>query len=1078
MPSEIGAITVSGSSSFENGQLMAVGQTSNGKPVKTIYEGHGSQQEQELVQKMNSLVSQVLAEGGQSVTKVEIRESQILITESEGSSVHVVQLGQLSLQEQELVKDISDLAKSILLVQSSSSPPPEVQVGSPLELVVSQEVTIQEALNSPKKSEKTKQLEAIEQNFSKKLEQAKDDIAYLQAADKWTSRSMLRQVQEKYVDLESIVQDSKMSEAEKYQKIQELRAEYAAKSLELKNTVDHSQSIHFTEVETSLHEMTKEYNQIVDLIEQAQVDRSVEGQKYLKKLEGMRDKMHASIQECNQEMNERSLTTHPATINKSHIMSLAAVVEKKLTLHETVYKPKKGIRDFLKALSANKQLGQGVGRLGMFKTAPSHTALVGFIDKLGNDIGNGGIAEAIRRNISTSNQEYGQSTAKSKHLLPCFAKAKDAYKFQKETFEWGQEYLNVAVTAPANWTIIRKATVKESGSGRMYVTGTENKPLNITEKGGVPAGLRKANGYRDRATNLIQTTSYVLSDDGTRQVHDISFRGGQFPTVAAAKEAIKAMIDSGIPLEQLHINALLTPMATVMGKGMPDRKLLVAHKENILKAMEELKAEYGNSVEYSKDELRHTKFDKLGKLQASFAMSNFGVNEGAVGQLKKKGVRLQWLVPGWHTSIREYSNDASKQLTQSLNKALTSKERLEEYDPNSLDKLGAIVQVGQEMEAVWATNSYAEAGVGNNQFKLPALWKTMDALVGVTCYTDCMSGKDRTGKVESHAQSYLDEIAMNTTEHKKRLDTEFTRIKEGLPEDLKEEWEAERKYLTAACFTTEDLNNLASDLKQEGYNLKAMVRLEIENKMTRAKEALGLIIPEDELMAQKTMEGSTWNKLGTSGISKTVPKLSQKEHQTAAQNFPRLAATTIFSGYELDWDAGATSWEDKARAEGRKIQAEYVVSKGALPAPLQGEDAALKIGYTRYLDHYRKKHTEAANSRNSQIASLNVTQMNTGKPGFKVEGGEPLARATCGFDRDYVLLTLVGKMKSPQFTTQRMESEFVQLVGLNEFDQDTRDVLLEHFHAAGGDIDKHLSLIKEIEHAKMETFFPQARVKA
>lgn len=1077
MPNEIGVVKLSGAFAYEGQAPAAVGQMSDGKTVKTIYGERGTEQEKSLVAKVNTLVCGTLLESPE-ITKIEItKENKIIATHLNGETSDI-DINTLSSEKRTLLNEISHLAKNVLLTRSGSSYSPEESVRS-IDLVVSQEV-----VEIPVGEIEANSIETIQNAFIEELAAADKAIVDLQTEEDKSVKEMLKQIEDKYVALDKIVKDSTMPEAEKYQNLQALRTEYAQKSLELKTKTDAVQEEKFNALEKQLHKMTKEYNKIIDLIEQTKADKSGSGNADLKDLERIRDQMHEGIQSCNQKMNERSLTTHPATVNKSHLMSLAAVIEKKLTLHETVFKPKKGLRDFVKSLSASKKLGQGVGRFGIFKTAPQHTALVGFIDSANQKIGNGGIAGAIEKKVNEqpqSGEPEKKISKKHRSLLPCFSKVKDSYTFQKETFAWGKEYLNVALTAPANWTVIRKATIKESGTGRMYVAGTENKPLNITEKGGVPAGLRKANGYRERATNLIQTTSYILSDDGERQNLDISFRGGQFPTVAAAKEALSAMLESGVKLDQLHINALLTPMATVMGKGMPDRKLLVAHKKNLMAAIEELKTEAGAKG-------KQARFNQLAKIKENFSMSNFGVNEGAVGQLKKMGMRMQWLVPGWHTSIKEYSNEASKKLTGSLNSELSTKGNLTEYDVGKLDKLGAIVQVGQEMEAVWATNAYAEAGVGNNQFKLPALWKTMDALLDVTCYTDCMSGKDRTGKVESHSQSYLDEIAMNTIEHKKRLAAEFTSLGEKLEEKDLAAWQARRSYLTAACFTVEDLNGIYKTFKQGDAPLGALIKEKIEEKLNLAKTALGVNAPNG-FMEQKTMEVITAIHLGTTGISKNTPKLHQAEPKDAASAFPRLTATTIFSGYDLDWNDGGKGIEEKVRAEGQKIQANDPKLEGV---PLS-EKTILQIGYTAYLEHYRKKHIEAGNSRNSQIASLMVTGMNTSVNGFKVEGGEPLARATCGFDRDYVLLTLYEKMLSPEFEkteegkltengerqfTKRMEKEFIQLVGLNEFDQETQVVLLHHFREAGGDLGKHLSLIKKIEHAKMETFFPQTKVKA
>ena len=213
------------------------------------------------------------------------------------------------------------------------------------------------------------------------------------------------------------------------------------------------------------------------------------------------------------------------------------------------------------------------------------------------------------------------------HEIP----VKDAYKFESST-KWGQDYLNQALTTPANWTTIRKAVIKESPSGKMYVSVAINEPLNIHEHGGVPAGLRKAKTHEKRATNLIKTTSYMLSEEGRSSPH-VSFRGGQFPSPEAAEEAlrqiIKFHIESGAPLDSLslHINALLTPFAPPFIEGTPDKRLLIAHKKHIRDAIEKLSTDPDQDPQVKGAAI---------KLKENFSMSNFGVNEGAVGELKRK----------------------------------------------------------------------------------------------------------------------------------------------------------------------------------------------------------------------------------------------------------------------------------------------------------------------------------------------------------------------------------------------------------------------------------------------------------
>lgn len=790
---------------------------------------------------------------------------------------------------------------------------------------------------------------------------------------------------------------------------------------------------------------------------------------------------------------------------KSHLAEYAPAIEKKITLLEKRY-----TRNPLKRNKINKEL----------KKLPTNQEINQHLSYIENQLNSEAEIQQNEVEMKVLEREaLGQLKALypvKKMMLPCFRKIKNKYLFE-DNLKWGASYLNRTLTTPANWTTIRKAFVKESESGRMYVSVSENEPLNIQNEGGVPAGLRKEKkgGYNQRATNLMKTTSYILSDDGTRCLEAVSFRGGQFPTVAAAKEALTEMINSGVPLEALHINALLTPFSLPF--ATPDKNLLIEHKKNIKSAIalmiKETQSELSNADKYEKPALE-SKLKTIENIKNHFSISNFGVNEGAVGELRIRGKHLSWLIPGWHTSIKEYSNEASKQLTISLKNKLRAKEKLENYRIQDLDRLGAIVQVGQEMEAIWATNAYAEAKVGNNQFKLPALWKTMDALTGVVCYTDCMSGKDRTGKVESHAQAHLDEIAMNIIEHKTKMAEKFEELKESLgdritkrkqelnakieeekksdknqteiegaiftlekqyrlmeSQDVKQ-WEEHRAYLTAACFKPEDLDTISERFIQ-GIPLEKILQGEIASKFNSARIALGIDERDGqpkEFMEQKTLPNSIRMKikLGTSGISTSTPKRDSPICSRHAKTFPQLAASTIFSNYPIKWDDLPQVIADLT-TEGEKLSKSQNLQ--------QPQTQTQMIGYKSYLDKYKKKHIEASNSRYSQFGSLAITQVNTGKPGFKVEGGEPLARATCGFDRDYVLLRILGHIKGWD-PSENFEEDFKDLVGLGDFDAETQAIFLSDLRYAGTDMHQYLKLVKDIEEAKMQTFFPQVKVKA
>lgn len=429
-------------------------------------------------------------------------------------------------------------------------------------------------------------------------------------------------------------------------------------------------------------------------------------------------------------------------------------------------------------------------------------------------------------------------------------------------------------------------------------------------------------------------------------------------------------------------------------------------------------------------------------MRATLALSNFGVNEGAVGEKKILGMKLRL---GWHTSIADYTNEASQKLNHSIfNKLQSIGEQVEQFDnmeqlASELDLLGPIVQTGQELEAVFASNDFANASVGNNQFKLPALWKTMDALVGVTCYTNCMSGKDRTGKVEENAKEYLDEIFMNTADHKKELSKEFSQLGSELTQENQHVWKSAEKILTAACFKKEDLQKLKKELQDKGDEaFKQAVKASLNEKINAARTGLGMERGPEGFMEEKKNIPRSLLMSGVQGIPTNVPK--QKTHSDAKAQFPDLAESSMYS-------------QDSINPEERnKLEA--------------------------FLNNSQR---EAENRRLSQLSgSLQVTQMNTGKPGFKVEGGEPLARFSSGFDRDFVInkLLTAGASK-PDFVF-----DMDDWMGLHELDPAAKD---KYHHSISKIKDSSLPLsqkikawtkiLQEVEEAKLESLAPQAKVK-
>lgn len=403
------------------------------------------------------------------------------------------------------------------------------------------------------------------------------------------------------------------------------------------------------------------------------------------------------------------------------------------------------------------------------------------------------IAARMQEQMKEPNQILSSDQIKEKFALP-------------EALQWGQEKasINNALSNPMNWTNKLGVAIKMSQSGKAHAAATEISPLGLSESGGVPSGLRKEN---TRPVNLQHTKTYFVGADGepiADTVHE-SFRGGVFPTAAAAKTAVTHMENKlGRPLTSLHVNALLTPVRGLFALKKKDDKLLKDHSKN-------MEAALGDKA----------------------YLSNFGVNEGAVGKVKVGPITLPAAM-GWHTSIA-YTNNAAVKFSQALQARIEGARS----NPALRDRMVAIVQLGQDMQAVWANNDFARGDVGNNQFKLPAMWKAMDALLDVDNYLDCMSGKDRTSEVAANAQSMLDEIHMNLMEKKEA-------VRGKLAESLTP---AEVDAYASPILNDSDIIRLrlASDNEREAVFIEI-----IDDKTKAAQAALG---GKEGLMAQKKTIG-------------------------------------------------------------------------------------------------------------------------------------------------------------------------------------------------------------------------------
>jgi hypothetical protein len=733
--------------------------------------------------------------------------------------------------------------------------------------------------------------------------------------------------------------------------------------------------------------------------------------------------MRSDIKDLNALMGNARLSTNPETAATSNIMGIGTVLEKKLTLLE-----KKGVLE-------QKQINEPL-------TGKEEKEL----KKINKDLQKAPSKEQIAALADKTLEEMNNP---SKALL----NGKDAKALNEvpPELKWGNSHMAVALTTPANWTPMHTATIKESKAGSMHVCVEILEPMNIGDKGGVSSGLRNKAPYDIRVTNFIKTTSYIKQEDGSQARNQISYRGGQFPTKEAAKEAISEIIkdNNGVVPEDLHINTLLTPTTNpILKLFRKDSKLLPEHKQNIEEALNELIQEAKGNPEREQ---------ALINLKERTAISNFGVNQDAMGEIQCKPLGIGSLFRlkfGWHTSIRDYSNNAAKKLNSSFSRKLDSidsnlkKGKLTTPDKSAsksekaahkstlkdLDRLGALFTVGLEMEAAWATNDYAEGRGSNNQFKLPALWKTMDGLLDVITYSDCMSGKDRTGWVESNAKEFFDEIEMNIIDQKHALLISFEDLSNSLDKESKRVWQAHKDVLTTACFTPEELKILANNFKEGGdfpAALSEMLKTKLDT-VKRLNENGGLMRPKEGMHGKSVGRFS----YSTSGIPKTIPKANSLKEE--GKQFPQLTVSSMYGREAINY--------------------------------LEPDDTQIAV--------LQNRQREAVNRRMSQLGgSLQVIQKNTSKAGNKENKGEPLARFASGFDRDYVLYKLFS---------EDPVSNFSQWTGLHELDTTSAQHFEEEASRIQGDtrlnkkkkIKAYTSLLKDIEKAKMQGLSAQGKVKA
>lgn len=842
-------------------------------------------------------------------------------------------------------------------------------------------------------------VKALEKEFYTAYNSALSHATELEGEDKAKHAMLLNKFTNASEKLDKLVADGNATPAE----IKALREEIGKYSLELKKGFDSSQQEIFAKLEKDLTAMTNVYNNVVDERKALEAGNKPEDKPRIKQLKALEEKMEAKIREGNAVIGHTALSTNGFTATKSHVYSFGAVLEKKLELLEK--------KNELEASGKKK----------------------GELKKVNKELAKAPTSETLKK----SAEEIQTKLTKSGIQLVSLDEAKELNRAHGE-LAWGATHVIKTLTTPANWTEVRTGLIKFSRNGRAHTAVSVLTPLNISEKGGVPAGMRARENFDQRTANLMKTTTYVLGSDGQKSGENVSFRGGQFPTKEAAKEAIKSIVENlppGQSLEYLHISALLTPMAATAFKK--DKLLLATHKQSINEALDILVQEAKGP-----DKLKYA------QIKDNLALTNHGVNEGAVGEMKFLGMRVQL---GWHTSIGDYTNDASQKLNNAVFGKLESMKAKAGGDDleamtGDLDRLGAMLHVGQEMEAVFANNDYSDARVGDNQFKLPSLWKVMDTLVDVPCYTNCMSGKDRTGKVESNAHEYLDEIAMNIADHKQELGKEFKSLKEGLDGEKQEAWASQEKVLTAACFKKEELGKFHEILQEQGPEaFKQALTAAVQEKIADVKKGLGMEEGAKGFMEEKKNIPRSVFKAGVDGIPTNEPKM--KKFGDLKTKFPDVAVSSMYGKEPIDFTK--LSPKEMAKLEGKLSD----------------------------------RQREAVNRRLSQLTgSLQVTQINTGRPGFKVDGGEPLAKFSSGFDREYVLYKLL--------TANPSSSDFLfelnKWTGLHELDSGSRAKYHEEFHSIAHDqslskekkIKAWTNALKELEEEKMKTMVPKAKVKA
>ncbi len=598
---------------------------------------------------------------------------------------------------------------------------------------------------------------------------------------------------------------------------------------------------------------------------------------------------------------------------------------------------------------------------------------------------------------------------------------------------WAKDFLSTTLKNPANWVNKYDLSIVIGDGGKAHVFETKVVPQNIDRKpdeipSGVPSSARAKN---TRPANLQKTESFRLdiSDPENPKKDESSvverWRIGQLATKEAAKEAVLTMVwESSKKVTELHDNMLLTTTGLNI-----DKKLAREQKENLTAVFKDLTLD-----EINKGPHKYTETELI-DLKKNYMQTNFGVNEGAIGKIKA-GIEFSFVKLGWHTSIDEFTNkaipDYNRVLRGKIN-SLMGKGAFSKEGVVLLERLGGIVQVGQELEAVWAKNDFANPNLGN-QFKAPGLMSVVDSLAGITVNTHCKSAKDRGSLVEGYALEKLQSIQANIEDRKAELRTQFEgKIRESYP---KEEFAVQ--ILCSGAFSQQEIEEVC-----DSEDKKSLQKL-VEGKCNAAKTALGLGVHfESDFLQQKKVVGGIFRKFfqGTFGISKNTPLREIESAKEYAAGFPK-----VFS----------SMYEEVEKVRARDLS-----------------EFSPKI-YSDLLKHQRQKIHQRLNCS----MAMQVTKENTGVPGNKVKKGEPLRIFYSGFDRNYVRYQLFFAAPSSEDFKKKM----IESMGLNELSEEDREEILkrgEEIRAGRNykihDCDK---IIKKVEYLKGKQFYPAMRVKS